>query len=59
MQLFTRNIWEVYQETDKFLFTSNGIVKQDGSIVMGAGIAREVRDRFKGKRISITFREIE
>lgn len=48
MQLFNRNIWEVYQETDKFLFTSNGIIKGDNSLVMGAGIAKEVRDRFKG-----------
>lgn len=31
-----------------FCFTSNGVVKKDGSLVMGAGIAKQFRDRFPG-----------
>lgn len=33
---------------DIICFTSNGIVKKDGCLVMGAGNAKEFRDTFKG-----------
>ena len=42
------NIWSVYRDTDHLLFTANSCVKADGSLVMGAGIAKQVRDRFPG-----------
>ncbi len=49
MPTFKRgNYWEAFDESDLFCFTSNGVVKQNGSLVMGAGTAKSVRDRFKG-----------
>lgn len=36
-------------ERDACIVTTNGCRKKDGSAVMGAGIARYVRDTFKGK----------
>jgi len=33
---------------DAICFTSNGIVKSNGELVMGAGVARAFRDRFPG-----------
>lgn len=48
MKLKTGNIWNAYDQASLFLFTSNSVIKSDGKIVMGAGIAKDVRDRFKG-----------
>jgi len=42
------NIWDVYDKTDHFLFTANNVIKRNGALVMGAGIAKQVRDRFPG-----------
>lgn len=43
----TGDYWSAYNEADLFLFTSNGVVR-DGALVMGAGTARQVRDKFPG-----------
>jgi hypothetical protein len=37
------NIWDA--KCDFLCITTNGIVKKDGRLVMGAGIAKEARDR--------------
>lgn len=42
------NIWDIYPITNLLLFTSNGVLTKDGKLVMGAGIAKQVRDRFPG-----------
>lgn len=42
------NIWSVYGRQDCFIFTGNSYLKQNGALVMGAGIAKEVRDKFPG-----------
>jgi hypothetical protein len=38
------NIWEI--ECDAICITTNGVVKRDGTAVMGAGIARQAREKF-------------
>ncbi len=35
-------------DADAIVFTSNGILKSDGTLVMGAGIAKAFKDRFWG-----------
>ena len=40
------NAWEVYLDYDVLCLTTNGFVKNDGSCVMGRGIAKEAKDRF-------------
>lgn len=42
------DMWTVWEETDLFLFTANSMLTKDGKLVMGAGIAKEVRDKFPG-----------
>jgi len=42
------NMWSVWPETDLFLITANSFIKRTGQLVMGAGIARQARDRFPG-----------
>jgi len=42
------DMWSVWSETDLFLITANSFVKRNGCLVMGAGIARQARDRFPG-----------
>lgn len=42
------DMWSVYNETDAFLFTGNSYLRKDGALVMGRGLARQVRDRVKG-----------
>ena len=39
---------KVLQKADAICFTSNGIVKKDGKLIMGAGVAKQFRDRFFG-----------
>ena len=43
MKELIQDIWEV--KCDFLCITTNGIVKKDGRLVMGAGIAKEARDR--------------
>src|SRR6476619_1193586 len=40
------NMWDVFGKTDLFLITTNPIVRKDGAIVMGRGIAKQARERF-------------
>lgn len=42
------NVPFVGRHNDVFLFTANSIVKSNGELVMGAGIAKSVRDSYKG-----------
>lgn len=42
------DMWNVYSRADTFCITTNSFVRRDGSLVMGAGIARQARDRFDG-----------
>lgn len=40
------DMWSVFGKTDLFLITTNPIVRKDGGIVMGRGIAKQMKDRF-------------
>jgi len=42
------DMWNVLDEVDHFIITTNAIVKQNGALVMGAGIAKQARDRYPG-----------
>ena len=42
------DIWTVYEHTNHFIFTGNAVVKNNGALVMGAGMAKQVRDRYPG-----------
>lgn len=39
---------EVLKKSDAICFTSNGATKKDGKLIMGAGNAKQFRDRFPG-----------
>jgi hypothetical protein len=40
------DMWDVFGKTDLFLITTNPIVRKDGAVVMGRGIAKEASTRF-------------
>ncbi len=40
------NMWDVFGKTDLFLITTNPIIRKDGAVVMGRGIAKQAKDRF-------------
>lgn len=42
------DMWSAFDSADLFLITTNSTIKRDGSLVMGRGIAKQARDRFKG-----------
>lgn len=42
------DMWEEYSTADLFLVTTNSFITKEGKLVMGAGIAKEARDRFSG-----------
>lgn len=42
------DMWDAWDDTDLFLFTSNNVVTRYEALVMGAGLARDVRDRWPG-----------
>lgn len=48
MRLAQGNIWSVFEQADLFLVTTNATLNRQGALVMGAGIARQARDRFPG-----------
>jgi len=41
------NMWDVYEESDLWLFTGNSYINQRGELVMGRGLALEVKTRYK------------
>jgi hypothetical protein len=41
-------MWSAWDQADLFLITTNSSTRADGRLVMGAGIARQARDRFPG-----------
>ena len=53
MNLLKGNMWETWPTTDYFIFTGNSFIKRNGALVMGRGIAREVRDKWPGIDIEI------
>jgi len=46
MRIEFGNMWDVFGETDLFCFTANSIVKRNGELVCGCGMAKQVADRF-------------
>lgn len=42
------NIWTITEKTDVLIFTANSTVTKDGRLVMGRGMAKEVKDNFPG-----------
>jgi len=46
MQLERGNMWSIFFDTDIFMITTNPIIKKDGGVVMGRGIALEAKTRF-------------
>jgi hypothetical protein len=43
-----RDIWQAYNAGNFIVITTNGFVKRNGEAVMGAGIARQAKDKFLG-----------
>jgi hypothetical protein len=41
-------MWSVYDEAGLFVITTNSVIKNNKALVMGAGIAKQTRDRFPG-----------
>lgn len=40
------NMWDMFGKTDMFLITTNPIMRKDGCLVMGAGIAKQAATKF-------------
>jgi hypothetical protein len=53
MILCKGNMWSEYDGADLFLITTNSTIKQTGALVMGRGIAKQARDRFKGLDLAL------
>ena len=47
-QYMKGDMWTVLGKVQWFCITTNAIVKNNGALVMGAGIARQMRDRYPG-----------
>ncbi len=49
MAIFKKgDMWDKFGKVDLFCITTNNIITKDGRLVMGAGIAKEARDRLPG-----------
>lgn len=48
MQLEKGDIWRIVNETDVFIVTTNATLKKDYRLVMGRGLAKQIRDRIPG-----------
>lgn len=49
MNIIYRDAWKLYDESDNNILciTTNGFIKRNGANVMGAGIAKQAKERFK------------
>ena len=49
MKSYNGDIWAFAQNKDAYIvITTNGVVKKNGEAVMGAGLARQARDKYPG-----------
>ena len=48
MKLEYGDMWQIFNITDFFIFTGNSVITRYGRLVMGAGIALEVKEKIKG-----------
>lgn len=49
----TGNMWDAWDDADLFLITTNAIIKANGELVMGRGMALQARER--DKQIALYF----
>ncbi len=47
------DMFDVVNTIDHFVITTNAIVKRNGALVMGAGIAKRVRDDYPGSDLAL------
>jgi len=47
------DMWSVFGLVDHFVITTNSTIKKNGAVVMGAGIAKQVRDKWPGIDVEI------
>lgn len=48
MKIVKGNIWDRYQYNDVVCITTNGIIRNNGKLVMGAGIALDASNKING-----------
>lgn len=48
MNIIKGNAWKLLKDYDALCVTTNGMVKKDGTQVMGRGIASQAKKRYKG-----------
>lgn len=49
MAIFKKgNMWQRWEQVDLFCITTNATIKTNGALVMGRGIAQQMRDKFYG-----------
>lgn len=53
MILKSGDMWRAWRCCDLFCITTNATIKKNGSLVMGAGIARQARDKFLGVDLAL------
>ncbi len=46
MKLRKGNMWSEFQTSDMFMITTNPILRTDGAVVMGRGIALQAKEKF-------------
>lgn len=51
MKLEKGDMFSCVKDTDHFIITTNATIKNDGRLVMGAGIAKTVRDRLRNSAL--------
>ena len=51
MKIVNQNIFDNLHEFDAICVTTNGVVRPNGRLVMGGGIARMFRNRYKDNKI--------
>lgn len=44
----TGDMWSEFDLVDHFIITTNSVIKNNNALVMGAGIAKQVRDKWPG-----------
>jgi len=48
MKLMKGDIWSIYNQTDRFLFTGNSTIKSNGALVMGEYLPNKYGTAYQG-----------
>ena len=56
LKIIKKDIWDIHNFGETIVVTTNGTVRRDGCAVMGAGVAKEAKERYPNFPFELGYR---